>query len=221
MPAVDVARAPSLEVQAEGCGEAGPGDDEDAEEDAHFREGGGHGEEACAEDCLSSIPHICFLVVVRDVLVLARLMTLEIHDAWPWCPTSFLPRPRLLSLLSAWCRSLEVLKPTVCRAAGSRCSWTCLARRWGWPSSWPFSQCSGRYCTIIRPAAGRPRSQVDGVSICRGLWASATDVDKGARSDVGVPAPLLLPSAKWTLTISRAINMDMCLRVDLLHQDNK
>jgi hypothetical protein len=30
------------------------------------------------------------------ILVLARLMTLEIHDAWPWWPTSCLPRPRRL-----------------------------------------------------------------------------------------------------------------------------
>jgi hypothetical protein len=34
------------------------------------------------------------------VLVLARLITLDIHDAWPWNPESFLPLPRLL--LSAY-----------------------------------------------------------------------------------------------------------------------
>lgn len=38
--------------------------------------------------------------------MLARLMTLEIHDAWPWWPTSFLPRPRLL--LSVVCGAIEV-----------------------------------------------------------------------------------------------------------------
>jgi hypothetical protein len=35
-------------------------------------------------------------VVGRDVLVLARLMTLDIHVAWPLKPTSCLPLPLLL-----------------------------------------------------------------------------------------------------------------------------
>jgi hypothetical protein len=45
------------------------------------------------------------LVMVRNVLVLARLITLDIHVAWPWNPESFLPRPRLL--LSVTCQGFQ------------------------------------------------------------------------------------------------------------------
>lgn len=96
MPPVNVPRAPRLQVQPEPRGQAGPCDHEDAEEDAHLGQRGGHGEEACAEDCLALAASLC--VFVGGVLVLARLMTLDIQLAVPVWPTSFLPRPRLLSV---------------------------------------------------------------------------------------------------------------------------
>jgi hypothetical protein len=49
--AINVSCASCLEVQTKACGCASPHDNEDAEEDAHFRERGGHREQASTEDC--------------------------------------------------------------------------------------------------------------------------------------------------------------------------
>lgn len=53
-PTIHVSCASCLEVESKARRDACPCDDEDAEEDAHFGEGRGHGEEAGAEDCLLS-----------------------------------------------------------------------------------------------------------------------------------------------------------------------
>jgi hypothetical protein len=91
------------------------------------------------------------------VLVLARLITLDIHDAWPWNPASFLPRPRLFQSAHVPAMTCPYIL-TVSRAA-TQCSRTWdlpLSAPARWRSTWPSPRLSMRYrcyCAIMREVA--------------------------------------------------------------------
>lgn len=77
------------------------------------------------------------------ILVLTRLITLEIHDAWPWNPASFLPLPRLY--MSALNMVYDMRMCLTSSLAVSRCSKTLGLSRSGLgqrPNSQPC--CAGR-----------------------------------------------------------------------------